>query len=69
MLFIHKGQRHKITRAEGPERIEQEWWISNGEHRDYYAVENEQGVRYWIFRLGHYSGVKTYQWFLHGYFA
>ncbi|HTI92126.1 MAG TPA: DNA polymerase Y family protein [Puia sp.] len=69
MLFIHKGQRHKIIHAEGPERIEQEWWIRQGEHRDYYAAENEEGVRFWIFRLGHYNGDKTYQWFLHGYFA
>ncbi|MBS1604972.1 MAG: DNA polymerase Y family protein [Bacteroidetes bacterium] len=69
MLFIHKGQRHSITRAEGPERIEQEWWLSNGEHRDYYSVEDDQGVRFWIFRSGHYAGLKSYQWFLHGYFA
>jgi len=69
MLFIHKGQRHSITRAEGPERIEQEWWLSDGEHRDYYAVEDEQGVRFWIFRSGHYAGLRSYQWFLHGYFA
>lgn len=69
MLFIHKGQRHKIAKAEGPERIEQEWWLSGGEHRDYYFVENEQGVRFWIFRLGHYDSAKKLQWFLHGYFA
>jgi len=69
MLFIHKGQRHPITRAEGPERIEQEWWLSGGEHRDYYFVEDEQGVRFWIFRSGHYAGLNSYQWFLHGYFA
>ena len=69
MLFIHKGQRHRITRAEGPERIEQEWWLADGEHRDYYSVEDEQGVRFWIFRYGHYRETKTHQWFLHGYFA
>jgi protein ImuB len=73
MLFIHKGKRHQIARAEGPERIEPEWWIAGGEHRDYYAVENEQGRRFWIFRLGHYMGPASRgaqpQWFLHGYFA
>jgi protein ImuB len=68
MLFRHKGQLHQVVRADGPERIEQEWWLQNGEHRDYYRVEDENGCRYWLFRLGHYSE-KTYQWFLHGYFS
>jgi len=27
MLFFYKGKRHKVTRADGPERIEQEWWL------------------------------------------
>jgi protein ImuB len=68
ILFIYKSKVHHITKADGPERIEQEWWIQQGEHRDYYLVEDEQGNRYWIFRLGHYHHQK-FQWFLHGYFA
>lgn len=68
MLFRHKGKIHKIVRADGPERIEQEWWIQQGQHRDYYSVEDEEGKRYWLFRLGHYDD-KVYQWFLHGFFA
>ncbi len=68
MLFIHEGKVHRIVRADGPERIEQEWWLQQGQHRDYYQVEDEQGGRYWIFRLGHYHD-KNYQWFLHGYFS
>jgi protein ImuB len=68
MLFRHKGTLHKIVRADGPERIEQEWWLQQGQHRDYYRVEDEEGRRYWLFRLGHYHD-KTYQWFLHGFFA
>lgn len=68
LLFIHKGKRHTIVKADGPERIEQEWWLQQGQHRDYYRVEDESGNRYWIFRLGHYHD-KTYKWFLHGYFA
>jgi protein ImuB len=67
MLFRYKGQLHKIVRADGPERIEQEWWIQQGQHRDYYSVEDEVGQRYWLFRLGHYHD-KIYQWFLHGFF-
>jgi len=69
MLFRYKGKLHKVMKADGPERIEQEWWLSKGEHRDYYSVEDEEGNRYWLFRSGHYSGNKSYQWFLHGFFA
>jgi protein ImuB len=67
MLFRYQGHVHKIIKADGPERIEQEWWIAQGEHRDYYRVEDEQGHRYWLFRLGHYHD-KHYQWFIHGFF-
>lgn len=68
MLFRYKGKLHKVVKADGPERIEQEWWLQQGEHRDYYRVEDEEGRRYWLFRLGHYHD-KIYQWFLHGFFA
>jgi len=69
MLFRYKNKLHKIKKADGPERIEQEWWICDGEHRDYYAVEDEDGQRYWLFRSGHYTGDKRNQWFIHGFFA
>lgn len=69
MLFRHKGQLHKISKADGPERIEREWWLEEGPHRDYYHVEDTNGQRYWLFRSGHYTGNKPHQWFIHGYFA
>ena len=69
MLFRYKGKLHTIKKADGPERIEQEWWLEEGQHRDYYHVEDEQGHRYWLFRLGHYTGDNRNQWFLHGFFA
>ncbi|MDE3250318.1 MAG: DNA polymerase Y family protein, partial [Bacteroidota bacterium] len=69
MLFRHRGKLHSIKKADGPERIEREWWIEEGVHRDYYSVEDETGQRYWIFRSGHYTAEKNNQWFLHGYFA
>jgi len=68
MLFRRKGKLHQIVKADGPERIEQEWWIQQGQHRDYYRVEDEEGHRYWIFRLGHYHD-KIFQWFIHGFYA
>jgi len=69
MLFRYKGILHKIVKADGPERIEQEWWLQEGQHRDYYCVEDEDGRRYWLFRSGHYDIAKSYQWFMHGFFA
>ena len=69
MLFRYKGKLHKISKADGPERIEPEWWLHQGQHRDYYSVEDEEGHRYWLFRLGDYDEQKTYQWFIHGFFA
>ncbi|NCD71228.1 Y-family DNA polymerase [Mucilaginibacter agri] len=69
MLFIYQGKKHIIKKADGPERIEREWWIEAGEHRDYYQVEDEAGCRYWLFRSGHYTGEQSNQWFIHGFFA
>jgi protein ImuB len=66
--FTHKGKRHTIAKADGPERIGREWWRDKGEHRDYYILEDTKGSRYWVFRSGHYDGDDA-QWYLHGYFA
>jgi protein ImuB len=66
-VFTYKGRRHVVEKADGPERIEREWWRDKGEHRDYYAVEDSEGQRYWLFRSGHYDAVP--QWYLHGFFA
>ncbi|MVT07847.1 DNA polymerase Y family protein [Chitinophaga sp. ysch24] len=69
MLFIYRGKVHRISKADGPERIEREWWQEQGDHRDYYRVEDEQGKRYWVFRSGHYSDDQQPDWFIHGFFA
>jgi protein ImuB len=68
LLFRHLGKVHQIKKADGPERIEREWWIEEGPHRDYYCVEDQDGARYWLFRSGHYTADRNQQWFLHGYF-
>jgi protein ImuB len=67
MNFRYKETLHQVKRADGPERIEREWWLETGEHRDYYIVENQHGQRYWVYRSGHYGAQP--QWFLHGFFA
>lgn len=69
ILFRYKGKVHNIKKADGPERIEQAWWLQTGEHRDYYVVEDEAGKRFWVFRSGHYDETNKSQWFLHGFFA
>jgi protein ImuB len=68
-LFIWKGVRHVIVGADGPERIEREWWLEPGEHRDYFIAEDEAGRRYWLFRSGHYNAENNQHWYLHGFFA
>jgi len=68
-FFIYKGVQHLVSKADGPERIEREWWLDEGEHRDYYQVEDDKGQRYWLFRSGHYGAEKKYKWFIHGFFA
>lgn len=66
--FRYNGNIIRVASADGPERIEQEWWLQTGPPRDYYQVEDENGARYWLFRLGLY-GAGEPQWFLHGFFA
>lgn len=67
MGFRHRGKLHTVAKADGPERIEPEW-MQEGDYRDYYRVEDQEGRRYWLFRQGGYD-VGNVQWFLHGFFA
>jgi protein ImuB len=66
LFFRHRCKHHRLPRADGPERIEREWWVESGEPRDYFQVEGEEGARYWLFRLGHYKQGKAAKWSLHG---
>ncbi len=69
--FIWRRRQHKITRAEGPERISPEWWQESGKTppaRDYYVVEDERGQRFWLYREGIYSQSENQRWFMHGLF-
>jgi protein ImuB len=69
MNFRYNGKLHKVVKADTCERIESEWWLDKGLHRDYYIVEDEDGKRYWLFRLGHYNNNNKPSWFMHGFFA
>ena len=71
LQFVWRGVRHRVSRAEGPERIECEWWRGEGSLglavRDYYRVEDGDGRRFWLFRAGLYRPGETPRWFLHGF--
>ncbi|MCS4088620.1 DNA polymerase Y family protein [Rhizobium sp. BK176] len=73
-VFTWRGKRRKVRRADGPERIFGEWWMRQQEYdavRDYFAVEDETGERYWVFRSGDGVDAQTgsRKWFLHGVFG
>ena len=70
--FTWRRVTHKIIRATGPERIAPEWWRAGAEGiavRDYYAVENEAGRRFWLYRAGAYDAAEPPRWYVHGVFA
>ncbi len=77
--FVWRRATHAVVRAEGPERVAMEWWRSQGETmtRDYFRVEDEAGLRFWLYRDGLYDREieqeegKAVQpnWFMHGLFA
>jgi protein ImuB len=59
-----------VAHAEGPERIAMEWWKKDGLTRDYFRVETDHGLRFWLYRDGlqRERGSHT-RWYLQGIFA
>ncbi|MCW0019214.1 DNA polymerase Y family protein [Rhizobium sp. BT-226] len=73
-IITWRGKRHRVKRADGPERVFGEWWKRDSEFeavRDYFVIENESGERYWIFRSGDGIDPETgsHKWFMHGIFG
>jgi len=69
--FRWRRVMRRVVGAEGPERIEPEWGrqdAENGPVRDYYRIEDQTGLRYWVFREGHYGQGAPPRWWLHGLF-
>jgi protein ImuB len=68
--FRWRGAVHEVARVEGPERIAPEWWRekSTARLRDYYRIEDGEGRRYWIYRLGLDGDGRggAPEWFLQG---
>jgi len=73
LRFRWRRALHEVIAAEGPERIEGAWWSEHGgPARDYFRVEDKNGLRFWLFRAGLYRDLAqgtTPTWFLHGTFA
>jgi protein ImuB len=77
--FTWRRAAHAVVRVEGPERIAMEWWKQNGQAltRDYFRVEDEAGLRFWIYRDGLYGSELVNEegkpapsnWFVHGLFV
>jgi len=70
--FKWRRVSYVVARANGPERIADEWQGKEtaGPTRDYYRVETQEGRRYWLFREGLYGDeTNNPRWFLHGFFA
>lgn len=77
--FQWRRAAHTVRRVEGPERVAMEWWRSRSEMltRDYFRVEDEAGLRFWLYRDGLYDREIEQEegrlvqpnWFVHGLFA
>jgi protein ImuB len=77
--FVWRRATHAVVRAEGPERVAMEWWRGQGEMltRDYFRVEDETGLRFWLYRDGLYDREIVQEegkavhpnWYMHGLFA
>jgi protein ImuB len=77
--FVWRRATHAVVRAEGPERVAMEWWRAGSAvlTRDYFRVEDEEGLRFWLYRDGLYDREIEQKegkpvppnWFMHGLFA
>ena len=76
-VFRWRRARHRVARAEGPERIAPEWWrealedapMEESHVRDYFRVEDTQGRRFWLYREGLYRPDTAPRWYMHGFFG
>lgn len=75
--FRWRKRLHRISYAEGPERIGALWWRRkhgymtgrSNPDRDYFRIEDDKGARFWLFRSGLYGDLPSPRWYLHGAFT
>jgi protein ImuB len=63
VALTHEGRVHRLRITVGPERVAGVWWSGHDRTRDYFDVADEEGRRFWIFRV-----IETWRWYLHGVF-
>ena len=63
IFFTHASSVHRLNTVVGPERVASVWWTGHNKSRDYFDVTDDDGKRFWIFRV-----IETRKWFLHGVF-
>ena len=71
LRFRWRRTLHELAAYEGPERIAPQWWSApqDEETRDYFYVEDREGLRFWLFRKGLPGHGGAYpRWFMHGLF-
>lgn len=68
--FVWRRAHYHVVAAEGPERISANWWSGEADKTcDYFAVEDDEGRRFWLFREGLYGREPGEpRWFMHGLF-
>lgn len=67
-LKTHQGRpclQQVLQLWPGRERIENGWWDGRDIRRDYFVAQDQDGMRYWIFR----ELSEPRRWFLHGVFG
>jgi protein ImuB len=83
LRFTFRRVKHRVIKAQGPERIAPEWWrhlrdaasddsAPPARPRDYYTLETETGARFWVYRDGLYTNTDEMgepTWFMHGLFG
>ncbi len=77
--FLWRRVVHRVARAEGPDRFSIVLWRAQGSPltRDYFRIEDEHGLRFWLYRDGLYDrelapdaeGRVCARWYMHGLFA
>lgn len=74
LRFIYRKKSYKVKSASSPERIIEplvgggaKYLPINSHHlRDYYNIETDKGLRFFVFRRGLYGGDEAPKWFIHG---
>lgn len=63
LSFVWNRREHRVIRSWGPERIATGWWRDTEICRDYFRVETQTGLHFWLFHC--YQEVA---WFVQGAF-